>query len=79
MRPAMTSSRTRGSDQALREVVSIVDMPDRRAALLVRLLLQNGGRLSAAKPPQFAELSADEVAAMEQAVRAAMEANRPSD
>ncbi|MGR7996143.1 Fic family protein [Xanthobacter sp. ZOL 2024] len=57
-------------DQAMEGVREIVDMPDRRAALLVRLLLQNGGRLSAAKRPQFVELSDAEILAMEDVVRA---------
>lgn len=59
-------------DQAMEGVRGIVDMPDRRAALLIRLMLQNGGRLSAAKRGQFAELADDEVRAMEAAVQAAM-------
>lgn len=59
-------------DQALSGVREIVDMPDRRASLLVRLCLQNGGRLAARKRARFAELADDEVGAMEDAVRHAM-------
>ena len=33
-------------DAAIRATMDIVDMPDRRASLLVRLILQNNGRLS---------------------------------
>ena len=59
-------------DQALGSVREIVDMPDRRASLLVRLCMQNSGRLAARKRKHFAELTDDEVAAMERAVRHAM-------
>lgn len=59
-------------DQAMEGVRTIVDMPDRRAALLIRLMLQNGGRLSAAKRGQFAELTDDGVRAMKAVVQAAM-------
>lgn len=61
-------------DQALGGVRKIVDMPDRRASLLVRLCMQNGGRLAARKRARFAELTDDEVAAMEDAVLSAMSA-----
>ena len=55
-------------DRAFEAVREIVDMPDRRASLFVRLCMQNGGRLSAAKRPRFPELDDAEVAAMEAAV-----------
>jgi len=58
-------------DRATAAVREVVDMPDRRVSLFVRLCLQNGGRLSGAKRSQFAELDDAEVAAMEAAVRAA--------
>lgn len=61
-------------DQALSGVREIVDMPDRRASLLVGLCMQNGGRLAARKRTRFAELTDDEVGAMENAVRRAMAA-----
>ncbi len=61
-------------DQALRGVREVVDMPDRRASLLVRLCMQNRGRLAARKRARFAELTDDEVVAMEDAVRHAMSA-----
>jgi hypothetical protein len=63
-------------DRAMEGVRAIVDMPDRRAALLVRLMLQNDGRLSNSKRSQFEELHDEEVAAMEQAVSAAMASER---
>ena len=40
-------------DEAVRGTMNIVDMPDRRASLLVRLILQNHGRLSQAKRSAF--------------------------
>ena len=46
----------------------IVDMPDRRVALFVRLCMQNGGRLSVTKRHLFAELDDVEVAAMQAAI-----------
>ncbi len=59
-------------DRAFDAVRAIVTMPDRRASLFVRLCLQNAGRLAARKRRLFAELSDEEVAAMEAAVREAM-------
>lgn len=58
-------------DRALAAVREVVDMPDRRASLLVRLILQNGGRLSRAKRVRFPELTEGEVDRMEEAVRVA--------
>lgn len=59
-------------DRAMDGVRAIVDMPDRRAALLIRLMLQNGGRLSNSKRGQFDELTDAEIVAMEQALQRAM-------
>ena len=59
-------------DRAMEGVRAIVDMPDRRAALLIRLTLQNGGRLSNTKRGQFDELTDAEIAAMEQAIQRAL-------
>jgi hypothetical protein len=61
-------------DAALSGVRRVVDMPDRKAQLFVRLCLQNGGRLSANKRRSFPELSDAEVARMEQSVASAMAA-----
>lgn len=61
-------------DRALGGVGEVVDMPDRRASLFVRLCMQNEGRLAARKRAQFAELTEDELAAMEGAVQDAMAA-----
>ena len=56
-------------DQALLATKDVVDMPDRRASLLVRLMLQNHGRLSKSKRPQFAEIADTEIAAIEVAIQ----------
>lgn len=66
-------------DKALGAVRQIVEMPDRRASLFVRLCMQNGGRLAARKRGQFDELSDDEVSAMEAEVRAAVQSITPRD
>ena len=58
-------------DRAFRAVSEIVDMPDRRTSLLIRLCVQNGGRLSARKRPGFRELGDGEVAAIESAIGSA--------
>jgi len=55
-------------DAAIRATMEVVDMPDRRASLLVRLILQNKGRLSQAKRATFSELSDEEISAIEAAV-----------
>lgn len=57
-------------DQAMQRTLEIVDMPNRRASLLVRMILQNGGALSKAKRPKFSELTQDEIGAIEAAIRA---------
>lgn len=61
-------------DGAMEGVREIVDMPDRRASLFVRLCMQNGGRLSRSKRSQFAELKDEEVALLEGAVQRALAA-----
>ncbi|MEJ0023074.1 MAG: hypothetical protein WDN76_06265 [Alphaproteobacteria bacterium] len=58
-------------DRAYHNAREVVDMPNNRLSLFVRLVMQNGGRIARAKRKQFAELSDDEVLAMEAAVRAA--------
>jgi len=55
-------------DAALRAVLDIVDMPNRRASLLIRLILQNKGRLSKGKRDSFSEINDSELAQIEQAV-----------
>jgi hypothetical protein len=56
-------------DAATFALRDIVDMPDRRASLLIRLCLQNGGRLSQNKRKQFEELSDEEIAQIEGAIQ----------
>ncbi|MBI3695557.1 MAG: Fic family protein [Acidobacteria bacterium] len=56
-------------DAAVHKTTDIVDMPDRRASLLVRLILQNKGVLSKTKREEFAELTDEEIEAIEEAVR----------
>lgn len=60
-------------DKAMAKLQKIVDMPQARSSLLVRLVLQNHGRLSGKKRRQFAELSDDEIAQIEEAIRATTE------
>jgi hypothetical protein len=55
-------------DAAIRATMEVVDMPDRRASLLVRLILQNKGRLSLAKRATFSELTDEEIIAIEATV-----------
>jgi hypothetical protein len=55
-------------DAAMRKTLAIVDMPDRRASILVRLILQNRGKLSRAKRAAFAEIKDDELRGIEEAV-----------
>jgi hypothetical protein len=55
-------------DAALRATLNIVDMPNRRAALLVRLILQNKGKLSNGKRASFAKITDQEVGRIETAV-----------
>ena len=59
-------------DKAFEAARAIVDMPDRRASLFVRLCMQNGGRLSVAKRRQFAELDDSEILAMEAVIQEAI-------
>ena len=56
-------------DTAWRALREIVDMPDRRLELFVKLCLGNDGTLSATKRSTFAELTDDEVARMQSAIR----------
>lgn len=60
-------------DKAMAAALKIVDMPQTRASLLVRLILQNHGTLSGKKRRQFAELSDDEIAEIEEAIQATNE------
>ena len=59
-------------DKAYSGVRAVVDMPNKKLSLFVRLSMQNEGRLPKGRRKLFAELSDQEVAAMETAVRAAL-------
>jgi Fic/DOC family protein len=61
-------------DAAIRATMDIVDMPDRRASLLVRFILQNNGRLSQTKRATFSELKDEEISAIEAAVASSQRA-----
>ena len=67
-------------DRAVAAAREVVDMPDRRLSLFVRLVLQNGGRLSARQRGLFDELVPEEIETMEAAIRAARDSvpGRPS-
>jgi Fic family protein len=56
-------------DLAMQAVKEIVDMPDRKASLLVRFILQNHGTLSKNKRKDFTELTEEEIEKLETAVR----------
>ncbi len=60
-------------DAARRELAEIVDMPDSRLDLFIRLCLQGRGRLSRNKRARFDELTDDELERMEAVVRGALE------
>lgn len=58
-------------DRALAETRAVLEMPDKKASLFVRLVLENGGRLAKGRRDTFAELSDDEIERLEAAVRRA--------
>jgi hypothetical protein len=60
-------------DTALRAVLNIVDMPNRRASLLIRLILQNKGKLSKGKRASFSEITDEEISRIEAVVWRAWE------
>ena len=55
-------------DKALKSIRSVVDMPDRRASLFVRLCMQNGGKISRRKRKLFGELTDSEISQMERKI-----------
>jgi Fic family protein len=65
-------------DRAFNAVREIVDMPDRRASLFVKLCMQNGGRISAAKRAQFPELTDSEIERLQAQVEESMTAEKAS-
>jgi Fic family protein len=56
-------------DAALEAVAEIVEMPDRKASLLVRFIMQNRGKLSNTKREKFNELTDEEIDEIEKTVR----------
>ncbi|MCL2303987.1 MAG: Fic family protein [Planctomycetaceae bacterium] len=57
-------------DQAKKAIQEIVDMPDRKIDLFIRLCLQNNGRLSKSKRGSLFDFLSDaEIARMEEAIR----------
>lgn len=58
-------------DAAAKSVMAIVDMPNQRAALLIKLIHQNRGKLSKGKRDSFSELTDQEIRKIETAIKAA--------
>ena len=58
-------------DQMRREMREVVDLPEKKANQFILFVQNNGGRLSAAKRPLFAELTDGEIAKLEQVVNRA--------
>jgi Fic family protein len=56
-------------DAAVKRVMEIVDMPNQRAALLVRMIHQNNGKLQEEKRQQFAELTDEEIGKIVSAIQ----------
>jgi len=57
----------------LDEAKEIVDMPDRRASLLVRLIMQNKGGLAKNKRDMFSEITDEELARIEKSIASVVE------
>lgn len=55
-------------DKAMKATKEIVDMPNQKASLLVRMIMQNKGKLSKANRGKFAELTDDEIPKIETAI-----------
>ena len=62
-------------DRAYRAVRDVVDMPNKKVSLFVQLCMQNNGRLAKSRRKTFAELSDQEIKAMEFAIRLAQKAH----
>jgi hypothetical protein len=59
-------------DEAKSKIRDIVDMPERKSDLFLKLCLQGKGRISKSKRSQFQELTATEMGKMETIVLAAI-------
>jgi hypothetical protein len=55
-------------DRALDGTKEIVDMPDKRASLLIRLIMQNKGKLAKNKRDLFSEITDEELEKIERAI-----------
>jgi hypothetical protein len=66
-------------DAAMKAVMGVVDMPNQRASLLVRLIHQNKGKLSKAKRESFSELTDEEVSKIEAEIKTAAQQFRPAE
>jgi hypothetical protein len=55
-------------DRALDETKEIPDMPDKCASMLVRLIIQNKGKLAKSKRDLFSEITDDELTRIEGAI-----------
>lgn len=62
-------------DAALEAVEEIVEMPDRKASLLVKIILQNSGKMSKNKREKFSELTDEEIGKIEKAAMNAVDTN----
>ncbi len=60
-------------DEALRDVMNLVEMPDRTAEQFVLYVHRNGGKLPNRRRKEFAALTEDELAKLEEIVRAAFD------
>ncbi len=56
----------------------LVDLPSPEVSRLIRIYYRNGGRLSRRKRPQFPELTAGEIEACKEIVRAAFALESPA-
>lgn len=60
-------------DRAFDRVRDLIDMPDRKASLFIRLCLQNGGTLSKSKRGMFSELSDVDIGKLESIIQRAID------
>ncbi len=58
-------------DRAYKAAREVVDMPNKRLSLFVRLVMQNNGQLAKARRKVFSELSDEEIKSMEIAIGSA--------
>ena len=69
----------RAYDAGLRALLKVVDMPDRRANLLLRLIIGNGYRLAKRRREEFAELSDAELDEIQEAISLAAQLETMED